>query len=183
MIDAEVAAGLEKLKGSAQIFPEEILELSLTEAAERLREAAVARSLSLAGAESLTGGLVAATITAIAGASDYFRGSVVSYAVTAKERVLHVPSDLIEKYGVVSEPVALAMARAAKALFGASFTYGCSGYAGPTGEEVGKVCFGFCLGEEERSATLHFTGERAQIREKTVEVILRLLLAEVERVG
>ncbi|MBP2016888.1 nicotinamide-nucleotide amidase [Symbiobacterium terraclitae] len=104
------------------------------------------RGLTLATAESCTGGLVAKRITDVAGSSAYFRMGFVTYASEAKERFLGVPADLIAAHGVVSEPVALAMAQGALERAGADVAVAITGVAGPGGgtpeTPVGTVCFG-----------------------------------------
>jgi PncC family amidohydrolase len=83
---------------------------SLTALAERLQAVCIDRGLTLAVAESCTGGLVADSITDIAGSSAYFAGGVVSYSNDSKERLLDVPSEVLEAHGAVSAQVARAMA-------------------------------------------------------------------------
>ncbi len=115
------------------------LDIAAT-AVERLSTA----GLTVATAESCTGGMVAAALTAIPGASTVFRYGWVTYCNEAKERQLHVPAALIEQYGVVSEPVAAAMAQNAMRQAGASMAVAVSGNAGPTAEPgaapVGTLC-------------------------------------------
>ncbi|WP_374712306.1 competence/damage-inducible protein A [Symbiobacterium terraclitae] len=104
------------------------------------------RGLTLATAESCTGGLVAKRITDVAGSSAYFRMGFVTYASEAKERFLGVPADLIAAHGVVSKPVARAMAQGALERAGADVAVAITGVAGPGGgtpeTPVGTVCFG-----------------------------------------
>ena len=94
---------------------------------DRLRD----EGRTLATAESLTGGLVGASLTAVAGSSDVYLGGVVSYAVSIKTAVLSVPEALIEDHGVVSEECAVAMAEGARALTGADLAVATTGVAGP----------------------------------------------------
>ncbi len=101
--------------------------------AERLQTACLASGLTVATAESCTGGLVAHAITTIPGASAYFLGSVVSYADAVKEDVLGVPADLIATHGAVSAQVALAMAAGSRSRLGAVLGVGITGVAGPDG--------------------------------------------------
>lgn len=116
------------------------LEPLAQHAVERLRSA----GLTVATAESCTGGLIAASITAIPGASSVFQYGWVTYSRLAKEQLLAVPADLIEQYSVVSEPVVAAMAQNAMRQSGSDLAIAVSGNAGPTAAEgeppVGTVC-------------------------------------------
>lgn len=136
---------------------------------------------SLAGAESCTGGLISALLTAVPGSSDVFRGAVVSYTCEVKHTVLYVPNEVIETYGVVSEPVAAAMVKGASFLTGADHAYSVTGVAGPGGgsEEtpVGTVCFGFLKKGTVTTVTKHFEGNRDSIRCQAAEFVLSTLLA------
>ncbi len=89
---------------------------------------------TLATAESCTGGDIAHMITTVPGSSEYFLGSVVSYAVSVKENVLGVPAETIEKYGVVSSETAAAMAQGARRTIGADYAVSTTGLAGPGGD-------------------------------------------------
>lgn len=107
-----------------------------------LREA----DLTLALAESCTGGLASKLLSDVPGSSDFLLLSAVTYANAAKERVLGVPSDLLERHGAVSEPVVAAMADGAREVADADLAVSISGVAGPAGgspeKPVGTVCFG-----------------------------------------
>ncbi len=116
------------------------LELAAFAAVKNLEAA----GLSLATAESCTGGLIAAAITGVPGASAVFRYGWVTYCNEAKERELGVPPAVIDENGVVSEPVVAAMAAGAMRQAGADIAVAVSGNAGPTAAEgeppVGTVC-------------------------------------------
>ena len=96
------------------------------------------RGLTLATAESCTGGLIARRITALPGASRVYRGGVVSYWTEVKAAVLGVPQDLLDQYGAVSEPTARAMAEGARRITGADIAVSVTGVAGPDPDERGS---------------------------------------------
>lgn len=109
-----------------------------TRKAAMLGELLRTRAMTLAVAESCTGGGLADIITDVAGSSDYFLGGVVSYANSAKERMLGVDPVLLASHGAVSEPVARAMAEGARRRFGADLAAGITGIVGPGGGTVEK---------------------------------------------
>lgn len=135
---------------------------------EKLKE----RGLMMGGAESCTGGLVAACCTEVAGSSDWFAGSIVSYADSVKEGVLAVPGTMIQAHGAVSEPVVRAMARAALGVLGVDVAFALSGVAGPGGgspeKPVGTVWIATACragGEARiRAERFVFPGGRTDIR-------------------
>ena len=140
--------------------------------------------LVLATAESCTGGLIAAALTAIAGSSDVVDRGFVTYSNDAKTELLGVPAGLIEAEGAVSEPVARAMAEGALARSRANLTVAVTGVAGPGGgtaaKPVGLVWFGLARrGGATRSESLIFPGDRTAVREATVGHALALLAAAV----
>lgn len=94
---------------------------------------------TLSAAESCTGGEISHLITSVAGSSAYYLGSVTSYAISVKEKVLGVPAETIEKYGVVSSEVAAAMAEGVRALTGSDYAVATTGLAGPGGDEKNPV--------------------------------------------
>ena len=132
------------------------------------------RGLTLGLAESVTGGLVAGRLTGVPGASEVFRGSIVSYASEVKHRLLGVPDG-----PVVSEAAAAAMARGARRALGADVGLALTGVAGPTeqdGMPVGTLCVGIAMdGEEVRTFTLRLPGQRDQMRQMSVISALDLL--------
>lgn len=125
---------------------------------------------TIALAESCTGGLVASKLTDIAGSSDVFLGSAVTYANSAKEKFIGVSSKTLERFGAVSEEVALEMAIGAKKEFGSDFAISFSGIAGPGGgteaKPVGLVCQGFASNEKTLSRHLNFRGDRVKLKER-----------------
>ena len=96
------------------------------------------RGLTLSAAESCTGGLVAKRVTDLPGASNVFRGGVVSYTNAVKAGVLGVPEELLERYGAVSEPVARSMAECCRKLCGSDLAVSVTGVAGPDGDDRGN---------------------------------------------
>ncbi|MDC7241418.1 MAG: nicotinamide-nucleotide amidohydrolase family protein [Spirochaetales bacterium] len=137
------------------------------------------RGLTIVTAESCTGGLIAASLTEIAGSSDVVWGGFVTYANEAKAGSLGVPLSLIEGKGAVSEEVVAAMVTGALERSGASLAVAVSGIAGPGGgspdKPVGTVWIAAGRhGETPLSQLFHFTGNRSQIREETVSRALLL---------
>lgn len=131
------------------------------------------RGLSLGLAESVTGGLMAGRITNVPGASEVFRGSVVSYASEVKFDVLGVPEG-----PVVSEAAAVAMAVGAQRVLGADVALALTGVAGPAeqdGMPVGTLCVGMAIGDRVESRTFRMPGQRDQMRQMSVITALDLL--------
>jgi len=139
-----------------------------------------ARGGTLAVAESLTGGLLAAALTSIPGASAVFRGGVVAYATEVKAALLSVPSDLLERHGAVHPSVAAAMAEGARLRVGATVGAATTGVAGPDpsdGQPVGTVFIAVSSPDGAMGRRLALSGDRQQIRLATVERSLDLLIA------
>lgn len=131
------------------------------------------RGLSLGLAESVTGGLVAGRITNVPGASQVFRGGVVSYASEVKYDLLAVPEG-----PVVSEEAAAAMAVGAQRVLGCDVALSLTGVAGPTeqdGMPVGTLCVGIAIGDAVTTRTLRMPGQRDQMRQMSVISALDLL--------
>jgi nicotinamide-nucleotide amidase len=135
--------------------------------------AAVAKALkaqgaTLAFAESCTGGLAGELVTSEAGASTFFRGSVVAYADEVKVNVLGVKPETLADFGAVSEPAAREMAEGAKRVCGSSVAVAVTGVAGPEGgspdKPVGTVCFAVCGPGSTRTSTKLFAGGRERVR-------------------
>ena len=151
--------------------------------AAEVLELLAARGQTLAAAESLTGGLVAAALTAVPGASRAFRGSVTAYATEVKGRVLGVDAALLARRGAVDPEVARQMARGARAVLGADWGVATTGVAGPDpqdGKPVGTV-FVAAAGPDGAEAVreLALDGDRAAIRDRSVQMALKVLLGEL----
>ncbi len=131
---------------------------------------------SLATAESATGGMVAARITSMPGASAFFRGAVVAYDTEVKRDVLGVPDRLIEQHGVVSEPVAIAMAEGAARVLVADVAIAVTGSAGPDPQErpVGTMVIAVRTPEKTMARTVTLPGDRERIRTYTTTGALQL---------
>lgn len=137
------------------------------------------QELTVAVAESLTGGLLASRLTDADGSSEYMLGGVVAYAVGTKVGVVGLDRDLIEREGVVSVAVAEALAAGAIELFGASVGLGITGEAGPisgSGRPVGTVCLAVsALDGRAESAELAIPGGRADVRDRSTTYALHAL--------
>jgi nicotinamide-nucleotide amidase len=144
-----------------------------------------ARGLTLATAESCTGGAVAAAITAIPGASEYFPGGIVSYSIPVKVALLGVPQAVIDGQGVVSAACAAAMALGARRVLRADLALATTGIAGPSGAEPGKPVgtVHIALASPDREPVcrhLVYTGDRAAIVAATTADALSLALAYLQ---
>ena len=141
----------------------------------------IEKGYKISAAESCTGGMFASKIVEVADASKVFDMSFVTYANEAKIKLVNVKEETINKFGVVSEEVAIQMAKGVKEVSGADIGVGISGIAGPRGgtpkKPVGMVCFGIVIGNKTISMTKQF-GDlgRNIVREKAIEYIIELLL-------
>jgi nicotinamide-nucleotide amidase len=126
------------------------------------------RRQTLATAESCTGGWIGALITAVPGASDYYRGGVAAYSNDVKRELLSVPQDLLAAHGAVSEPVARAMAEGCRRRFGTDWAISVTGIAGPTGgsaqKPVGLVYIGLAGPDGTEVQRSVFPGTREVVR-------------------
>jgi len=170
---AAVAASLRETLGR-HLFTEDERSIS-----EIVIDLCRARGLTLATAESCTGGLVASRITAVPGASDVFVGSVVAYANATKEEGLGVSDALLAEHGAVSAEVAAAMAHGARERLGADVAVAVTGVAGPAGgtpeKPVGLV-FAHAAGPDgEKSVRTELPGDREMIRGRATAASLHLV--------
>jgi len=196
--------GKVRLRLSAKGTDKELLEQSVTEEMKKLypligdiiygiedeetleevvAKLITAKGFTLATAESFTGGKIAQHITAIPGASSYFKGSVVSYATETKIKILHVPKDIIEKHSVVSEAVAITMAKNVQKLLQTDFAIATTGNAGPTkgdsDAEVGTVYIGIATPNEVFAHKFMMGNHRERIVQKSVNKAFELLQKEI----
>ena len=140
--------------------------------------------LTVAVAESYTGGLIAHRITNVAGSSSYFLGGVVAYANEAKERLLGVSHDTLYDHGAVSEETAREMARGARRLLGAGLAASTTGIAGPggglPGKPVGLVYIALSAPDEERCDRYVWSGDRTTNKRLSADAALRMLVAYLQ---
>ena len=145
---------------------------------EELKE----RGETISCAESCTGGLAASNLTSLPGSSSYMMGSVTSYFLSVKEKVLGVKKETLEEYGAVSEECALEMADGVRRVISSDWAFSVTGVAGPDkseGKEVGTVCLGFSGKDRESVAvTIHlFSFGRESIRRRSTAAAFILMKA------
>jgi PncC family amidohydrolase len=157
---------------------------ALVALAERLQGICLGRGLTVALAESCTGGLIAATLTEVPGSSGYFLGGVVSYANEAKEGLLGVPHATLAAHGAVSAQVAKAMAEGSRARLRADLAASVTGVAGPDGgtesKPVGLTYVGLAWDGATEVRRLQLAGDRAAIREAATRTALEWLIERAE---
>lgn len=154
----------------------------MNEAAVRSLDVLADRHATLATAESLTCGLIAATLSQVPGASRVLRGGLAAYATDVKVRVLGVDPKLVERHGVISAECAEAMAARATSVFSSDWAVASTGVAGPDpqeGHEPGTVFIAVAGPGIMRTETLDLLGAREELRVTTVERALLLLVQMV----
>ena len=155
-----------------------------TESAVEVGRLLIDRGLTLALAESCTGGLVGHWITDVPGSSAYFLGSAVTYSYGAKEAILGVSRSTLTEYGAVSAETAGEMARGARRLFGADIAIAITGIAGPSGEQPGKpiglVHIHLSAPGAEVGERYVWQSDRAGNKRLSAEAALELLLAYLD---
>ena len=150
--------------------------------AEILLERLTAKGLTVATAESCTGGNIAHELTSIPGSSVAVKGGVVAYCNEVKTNVLGVSRQTLEEFGAVSEPVVRQMAEGARRVLGADCAMATSGIAGPggatPGKPVGTVCIAVSIPSATIASTFHFPGSRLRVIDRSTQTaLLRLLRA------
>jgi nicotinamide-nucleotide amidase len=142
----------------------------VTDPAERVHRLLRAAGRTVATAESLTGGRLAALLTGVAGASDVYVGGVVTYATELKASLLGVSEQVIAEHGVVSAQCAQAMASGVRSLTGATYGVATTGVAGPSSQEgkpPGTVFVAIAGPDVAASVVLELHGRRGQIQDRT----------------
>jgi nicotinamide-nucleotide amidase len=138
--------------------------------------------LTISVAESLTGGLVAASLTQIPGASAVFKGGIIAYRDEIKQKVLKVDSALITKFTSISEPVAQNMATNIREIMNTDIGIATTGVAGPDksdGFAPGIVFVAISIGDHKICQKLELVGDRTQIRDQSVNEIFKLTLSQL----
>ena len=144
--------------------------------AKKLTELLISKNMSIAVAESCTGGLLSSSLTSIPGASSYFNCGFITYSNESKIKMLNVDSQTIELFGAVSEKVAYEMAMGAGQNSQSDLAISVTGIAGPSGgtaeKPVGMVCFGFYVEGEVSTTTQFFSGVRSEIVSESITFAL-----------
>lgn len=145
----------------------------------RLTDRLIKNNVTMASAESCTGGLIAHTLTNISGSSSYFDRGVVTYSNTAKMELLGVSETVLQQYGAVSEQVAYAMSNGIRVRSKVDIGVATTGIAGPTGgtkeKPVGLVYISVSTNAETTVQKFIFKGSRLSIKEQTCEEALRMI--------
>ena len=137
---------------------------------------------TLVTAESLTGGGIGNALTAVPGASEVYKGGIISYVNDVKADVLAVPREILDRYGAVSPWTAGYMASGVRRLLAADIAVSVTGLAGPGGDEFGHPVGTVYIGYESNSKALvkefHFAGSREEVRSQTIQAALKLILEQ-----
>lgn len=142
------------------------------------------KNITVSTAESCTGGLIAGAITSLAGISSYYKEGFVTYANEAKKKHLNVPTHTLEKHGAVSHQTAFHMVHGLIKNTGADVGVAVTGIAGPGGgseeKPVGLVYISTCAKDDATVTKNIFSGDRDEVRNKTVDMALKLLIEKIE---
>ena len=159
----------------ANLFPAD--DVQLHELGTTVAQVLIARGMSIVTAESCTGGWIAKVLTDIAGSSTWFECGVVAYSYEAKEALLGVQPQTLERSGAVSQETVVEMVSGALARYGSSVAVAVTGIAGPAGDTPGKPVGTVWIGWKRRggyarSELFHFDGDREAVRRQTVAAAL-----------
>ncbi len=156
-----------------------IKETLVDQSVEHLVEGLRKRRETVCFAESCTGGLLSSQVTRLAGVSDVFMGSFVTYSNRMKKDILDVPLHILSTLGAVSRTTALHMARGAKNLTETHWAVSITGIAGPSGgtdtKPVGTVCFAFVGPGIEKTTQESFSGSRVEIQQQSVQYAIKTM--------
>ena len=152
--------------------------------AKKLSELLISKNMSIAVAESCTGGSISSSLTSIPGASTYFNCGFITYSNQSKVNMLGVDPKTIELFGAVSEKVAYEMAMGAGQKSQSDLAVSVTGIAGPSGgtpeKPVGMVCFGFYINGNVETTTQFFSGVRSEIISESIAFALTELTLKIE---
>jgi nicotinamide-nucleotide amidase len=166
---AEVAGQIEPLIG------DRVYSRNGDSLEEVIGDLLLARSARLSVAESATGGLLGARITAVPGSSNYFVGGFLTYTDSMKTALLGVPPEMLAEHSAVSEPVAKAMAEGAAQRTGSDYALSITGYAGPDGEKVGLFFIGLTTPHSTEARRIQLPGDRERMRAFSTNTALDIL--------
>lgn len=180
--DMQIGQQLESLR---KILGDHIYAEEDTDLQETVGRLLLKAGRTLSAAESCTGGMISHLITSVAGSSQYYLGSVTSYANSVKENVLGVPSEIIEKYGAVSSECVAKMAEGVKKITGSDYSVATSGIAGPGGgtpdKPVGLVWIGVCSLTGAETFSIVYKNDRKRNIERFAATALDFLRKAIER--
>jgi PncC family amidohydrolase len=154
---------------------------------EKIGQWLVARRMTLAVAESCTGGLVGHRLTNVPGSSEYFLGGIIAYSNDAKQRLLGVSPDTLARFGAVSQETVREMAQGARRALEAHLAVAVTGIAGPgggtPGKPVGLTWIALSAPDLTRAVSFHWPGDRQANKEASAQAALELLQSYLESIG
>ncbi len=163
------------------------MQEKLLDISEKLGEALIANGLTIATAESCTGGLMGHLLTSVSGSSAYYLGGMIAYSNAVKEAFLGVQHETLVKYGAVSEQTAKEMAAGTRERIGSDIGISTTGIAGPTGgtpeKPVGLVYIGISTAEKTIAIKCNFKGSRENVKEETARTLLKRTLRTVHELS
>ncbi len=158
----------------------------MKETVKRLQEKCRKLGVTIGSVESFTGGGFAKAITDVAGASHFFKGGLVTYFTEEKQRLLGISYQDIDRYGVISKEIAVAMAEAGRKKLNVDYCISFTGNAGPEvmeGKEVGEVYIAISTYDHTEYYDYHLTGNRRDVQHKSILIALDLLISQVEKIN
>lgn len=162
------------------------MKQEISDAAQRVHRLFKDKGLTLAVAESCTGGFISHCITSLSGASLFFKAGVVAYSEEAKKDILHVSPETIRKFGMVSEETAVIMADGVRSISHSDYALSTTGNLGPDvleGKDKGLVFIAVCRKDKAVTQALHLKGDREENKEEAVLSALRFLVEIVDNDG